>query len=242
MTMNQSARQAKRLVLAMLLLLLSARSLPAQNVPMMNGKAWSIEQVDWCITRATSKLREPNHGACKRAAAKHGWNKSQNEMGQSAVVELCRGNDQQAEEYIRACQCHNPGIMPNVLVTWPQLREWANQHPLCMNDREAHACSAGGGTWSNGKCIRDAALTQISSSCIQKNKLGVVGTQVTVEVANGCGQCVILQNWAYTLDGKTAFLNFDPKRLEVGGATNVVMNTNKPGVHDVTIWTVTTCD
>ena len=107
----------------------------------------------WCMYDAQSRLREPNHRACKAAAARHGFDKSQNDMGFSAIRELCRGNDAQAEEYIRACQCHNPGVMPKVMQTWSYLREYALQHPVCQQD----TCLREGGEWRDSTCMTKKA-------------------------------------------------------------------------------------
>lgn len=89
--------------------------------------------LDWCLTRATSRLFEMNHGACKRAYAKHG-NKSQNHLAKSAIVEICRGNDGLAKDLIKACQCHNLGVLQNTWNTWPAVRKYAINHKICKAD------------------------------------------------------------------------------------------------------------
>lgn len=131
----------------------------------LNGKPWSVENVDWCITRSGGvRLPYLSGSYCKQAAAKFGFDKNQSDMGQAAVVAICRGENQKAREYIKACQCHqkdHPTIWPNTWTTWNELVSWVSNHPLCTEDLKARACveNNSGVVWKDGKCIPKPADT-----------------------------------------------------------------------------------
>ncbi len=117
--------------------------------------------INWCMTKAKSRLGEMNQSkhnwSCGRAARRHGPFKHQNELGRSAVIEICRGNFELARDFVIACQCHNPAEHAVVWNDWGNVVTWAQNHLLCAADRNHHAegraCEAQGMVWIQGRCL-----------------------------------------------------------------------------------------
>jgi hypothetical protein len=129
---------------------------------MIGGPAWAdhikvdgvprgIFDVNWCRVHAKSRLLEMNHGLCKRMALKYG-NKHQNELGKSAIVEICRGHPDRARGYLEACQCHNPGMMANIDHDWPLILNWAKAHADCIKDRDITEQCRPPNYWRDDRC------------------------------------------------------------------------------------------
>jgi hypothetical protein len=139
----------------------------AQEYMTEYDKGRGIEVVSWCTSSgARSSLNEllGKGSECRSALVRHG-NKSQNELGLSAIKEICLGNYDNAKDLIRACDCHNPGDFQSVWNDWEKVVAWANQHPYCAQWQEwideANACRSAGNQWDNDRriCI-DAVLPE----------------------------------------------------------------------------------
>ena len=126
--------------------------------PMLGGRPWSIETVDWCLSRSGGVPLRSLHGSyCKKLGLLYYGNKNQADLGKAAIIAICRGEFDKARQYIDACQCHqhnNPVVLQNTWKTWNDLVEWANNNVICKLDRQAQGCASNKNyVWKNGRCI-----------------------------------------------------------------------------------------
>lgn len=207
-----------------------------------------IENLSWCTDpkRARSKLSEKNMEKCTDDRIRHG-NRSENELGLSAIKEICLGHDSIAQSLIKACQCHNNAGYNAVIRDWAKVKAWALKHPYCRQwtklTEQAQACRAKGDTWHDDTrtCEVKEIGGQIDSACLSRRLVSSSQGSTNIEFANQCGQCVIMR-WQQTLDGSPEFGLFEDRRMESGGATTVRMMTGRPGVHDIAVLAVYGCN
>jgi hypothetical protein len=210
-------------------------------------KGKGIENLSWCTDpgRAKSKLSEKNLNKCGDELIKHG-NKSENELGLSAIKEICLGHDDIARALIRACQCHNIAGYNAVLDDWPVVVEWAKRHPYCEQwanwVQQATDCRNNGNLWDDDRQVCNVSNigAQVDASCIQRRVADFNKTQTIVQVGNSCGQCVVVR-WQKTLNGTSEFGIFEDHRVDANGAFNITMQTAAPGVHDIAILAAFRC-
>lgn len=200
-------------------LLVAPSTVSAQTYPTEYDKGKGIEVVSWCTSSgAKSSLREKlsKGSECRKAFLRHG-DKSENNLGLSAIKEICLGNNDLAKDFVRACDCHNPGDLTAVWKEWWNIVDWAKAHPYCEQwanwGRQATKCRSSGKIWNDETrtCTDPAPQpSPLNAACICQYGNGQIAAWFTFRPHN-YGQNGGVEVWASSCQNLTICEQFKSK-------------------------------